>query len=216
MIGHRLNGCTIVAAAPAEMSGHYVILAVRNTPDGVPDGPGEPYATAWVHVSQMPNPAEWWTGHYFGRIEDAAEDFLARSAKEPIAIGFAVTAGLDYLRHGPSLQRGNVVAQMWDSPVNEGYTTVQIDTTGHAKVNVDLNDGRLFHGDPNDSGNTFQVIRRAALAFLHGDDSQAIDLKALADALDVPHGDVEAITDRDEALADDLRVIRKFNDDEEG
>lgn len=40
------------------------------------------------------------------------------------------------------------------------------------------------------------VIRAAALAYLHGDDSpQAVDLAALADALGVDRADVEAFAE---------------------
>lgn len=42
-----------------------------------------------------------------------------------------------------------------------------------------------------------EVIRQAALAFLHGDDDQGISLKDLADALDVAYEDVEAIQAQD-------------------
>ena len=45
------------------------------------------------------------------------------------------------------------------------------------------------------------IVREAALAFLHGDDSQAISLKSLADALGVPYEDVEAIQAEDREMA---------------
>jgi hypothetical protein len=84
LIGHRLNGCTIVAAAPATIRECFTILAVRNTPDGVPDGPGDPFVTATVHYTQVPTPEYWSNGHYLGRIEDAVEDFNERSTDDPL------------------------------------------------------------------------------------------------------------------------------------
>lgn len=53
---------------------------------------------------------------------------------------------------------------------------------------------RVIEGEPTaDEKRREGIVRAAALAFLHGDDSEAISLKDLADALGVPFEDVEAI-----------------------
>lgn len=93
----------------------------------------------------------------------------------------------------PSISLGMTTVQLWPSPVDEGFTTVQIDTTGAVPLNVVINDGTIFHGDPMRVDNTFEVIRRAALAYLHGDDAPS--LITLADALGVAHENVEGIVD---------------------
>lgn len=76
MIGTRLNQHIIVAAAPAGMTDHHVILAVADNPTQW----AQPYITAWVHFRQLPQAQEWWTGHYFSDLDKAVEDFIDRTA----------------------------------------------------------------------------------------------------------------------------------------
>lgn len=79
MIGHQLNGCTIVAAVP-QTAGYYVVLAVRN--EGHPDAPGDPYvvATMWAH--DVPAPDHWNNGHYYQHFSAAVADFLEDATKD--------------------------------------------------------------------------------------------------------------------------------------
>jgi len=45
---------------------------------------------------------------------------------------------------------------------------------------------------PRDDGDP-EIVKRAALSFLHGEDPEGLDLGELADALGVPHDEVEAL-----------------------
>jgi hypothetical protein len=140
MIGHRMNGGTILAVAPAETADHHVVLHVAHYAEKTQ------YATGLVHYSQMPAPTEWWVGNYFDRLEQAVEDFLARATTDPTHFAAEIAKASD-----------QVVG----------------------------------------ASNSVGVIRQAALHFLHGEDVSdapaSLSLTALADALGVPHEDVEAI-----------------------
>lgn len=50
---------------------------------------------------------------------------------------------------GDTQSFNGVTVQLWSSPTN-GNVTVQIDSEPGVKVNVELNEGRLFEGDPDD------------------------------------------------------------------
>lgn len=73
MIGTHMNGGVILMALPAD-DDYYVILHVRMS------NWANEYATGLVHVSQLPKPREWWSGHYFHDDRDGAVlDLVKRS-----------------------------------------------------------------------------------------------------------------------------------------
>lgn len=114
---------------------------------------------------------------------------------------------------GGTVHLAGVTAELCPSDVNPGHVLVQIDTDKGTRLNVAVNDGDVFRGDPEDPRNTFEVIRRAALAFLHSEDPEEISLTDLADALGVPHNEVEAIASQDEEAAEERRWSRGDDDD---
>lgn len=85
-----------------------------------------------------------------------------------------------------------ITAQAWRSELDD-VPVVQIDTeAGAGRMRVNLNEAPIYDGDP--EVGTSDIIRLAALSFLHSDDSFTKSaLALLADALGVPRGDVEAL-----------------------
>lgn len=142
-------------------------------------------------------------GHV-GRIHAAMIDVSTRKASLTADGGVVHLAG--------------VAVSLSPSDVDLGYVLVQIDTDKGTKLNVAINDGDVFRGDPEDPRNTFEVIQRAAMNFLHGDDEETVSLKDLADALGVRYEDVagiEAEPDErtEEEAAEERRWSRGDDDD---
>ena len=99
-------------------------------------------------------------------------------------------------------QYESVEVAIYRSP-DDGAFVVEVDTQeATGDVRVYLNDGQLYAGDPEEPPSPAgiylvseaEVIRRGALAFLHGEDIESVDqLRMLADVLGVPHSEVEAL-----------------------
>lgn len=81
MIGHQLNGFTILAAAP-DSNFSLAILAKSN------EDTYEPWVTSSVDMSQMPLPTSWGQGHYCQTLEDAAKDYLGRLKPNGVAAAY--------------------------------------------------------------------------------------------------------------------------------
>lgn len=82
-------------------------------------------------------------------------------------------------------------AKVWRSDLDD-VPVVQIDTEGSmGRLRVNLNDAPIWDGDPEKGDD---VIRLAAMYFLHSEDPEGFDLGVLADALSVDRNDVEALS----------------------
>ena len=94
MIGQRMNGGTIVAATPAVHNEYWVVLHISDSDSRTHD----PYATGLVHYTQLPKPEEWWSGHYFHRLEDAVRDYQKRATDDATHIAGQIVMSHENLK----------------------------------------------------------------------------------------------------------------------
>lgn len=94
MIGHRLNGHTIILAAP-EGKNSWAILAVRDTFDHYP------YVVSDVRNDQLPTPDHWGQGTYHHDPLEAVADYLGRIVTNPEWLAPAIETIRDNLRSTP-------------------------------------------------------------------------------------------------------------------
>lgn len=163
MIGHKLNsGYEIVAAAPGE-KGEYVILAAAT--EGI-----QPYVTALVAVKEMPNPVEWFWGHYFSDQAKAYEDFFTRipfKREEPEEPGPKPVEVL-HVRHPDDECFLNVLIDGTEAK----FISVNVDP-GRGWVRSDWDDSATFHSTNPDYTEGFRAL--CASAYEGAGDSQYID-----------------------------------------
>ena len=73
----HVNQHAVIAMTPADFPDHWVILAIEHEPQH-----GTPYVTALVSQAQLPDPDQWWNGHYFTSMEQAVEDYHKRASTD--------------------------------------------------------------------------------------------------------------------------------------
>lgn len=105
MIGHQLNGYTVLLAAPDGRQS-WALLAQANEPVGYTTG--DKYVVSSVNVSQLPAPDNWGQGHYYATLHQAVEDYQARIFGNPEAqlLELALRDLREHLDAEPDLTEG--------------------------------------------------------------------------------------------------------------
>lgn len=80
MIGHKLNGYTIMLAAP-DGRDTWAILAQANEDPRWPTG--DKYVVSSINVADLPTPDHWGQGHYVPTLHAALFDYLNRITIDP-------------------------------------------------------------------------------------------------------------------------------------
>lgn len=86
MIGHQLNGFTILAAAP-ETKDTWAILAC-----GIDLDEYYQYVVSRVSVEQFPTPTSWGQGTYVRDVVEAITVYNERLATDRVTVGMALVA----------------------------------------------------------------------------------------------------------------------------
>lgn len=90
MIGHKLNGATIIAAVPDVNRKGETVIVVEVPARPHMGLPWHEYVTGVV-ASDNPTPTEWHAGHYFSESSDGGRNARARAMADMLTrAGWAV------------------------------------------------------------------------------------------------------------------------------